>query len=68
VRAVLIAALRAPSTPLRYYAALDLAALAHHGLSDSEQRSLEGIIADPTADPALRPVLIDVLREASRIP
>jgi hypothetical protein len=65
VRAALIPALSAHAPPLRYHAALELAALAAggHGPTPHEQRTLERVLARPDTDPALRPVLTPLLRE-----
>jgi hypothetical protein len=62
LRAALIPALSAPAPELRYYAVLDLTALSHHDLSESERRSLERLVADSTTDPAVRPVVATLLR------
>ena len=61
LRAALIPALSAPTAALRYYAVLDLTALSHHDLSESERRSLERLIADGGTDPAIRPVVATLL-------
>lgn len=50
----LIPALSAQSQQLRYQAVLEIAALAHHGLSDPQRRSLEQLAAQPDADPAVK--------------
>lgn len=64
LRAALIPALSAAAPPLRYYAVLDLTALVHHGLTESERRSLERLVADPATDPAIRPTIASLLRGA----
>ena len=62
VRAALIAALSASAPPLRYHAALELAALAHdgYGPTEAEQQRLTTLLASPTVDPALRPLLTSI--------
>ena len=60
--AALIPALTAASPPLRYHAVLELAALAHHGLTTAEQHALAHLMADPAADPAIRPIVTEILR------
>lgn len=59
VRAVLITALAASAQPLRYHAALELAALVRdgHAPTEAEQQRLTALIASPTLDPTLRPLL-----------
>jgi hypothetical protein len=64
LRAALIPALSATAPPLRYYAVLDLAAVAHHGLTESERRSLERLIADSSTDPTIRPVIAALLQRS----
>jgi len=59
--AALIPALSAAAPPLRYHAVLELGALAHHGLSESQRRALERLAADPTTDPDIRPVLTSLI-------
>jgi hypothetical protein len=65
LRAALIPALSAHALPLRYHAALELAALAEggHGPTRRERRDLQRVLARPDTDPALRPVLTQLLRE-----
>lgn len=65
LRAALIPALSATAPPLRYYAVLDLASVAHHGLTESERRSLERLVADSSTDPAIRPVIATLLQRSS---
>jgi hypothetical protein len=59
VRAALIATLSASAPPLRYHAALELAALVEdgHAPTDSERQRLAAVLTSPTLDPALRPML-----------
>jgi hypothetical protein len=64
LRAALIPALSASAPPLRYYALLDLASLTHHGLTEAERRALEGVLADASTDPAIRPVIASLLKGA----
>jgi hypothetical protein len=64
LRAAIIPALSAPAPTLRYYAVLDLSALAHHGLTEPDRRSLERLVADPATDPAIRPIVAGLLRTA----
>jgi opacity protein-like surface antigen len=55
LRSALIPALRAQPEPLRYHAALELGALAHHGaLSAAHRDALDAIAADPRTDVKLR--------------
>ena len=61
LRNAMIAALSAPAPALRFHAVLELAALAHDGFPERERRALERILADPTTDPSLRPVLATIL-------
>jgi hypothetical protein len=59
LQAALVSALSAPSRELRYYAALDLAALDHggHRLSDGERERLASLLRQDDTDPALQPLL-----------
>jgi hypothetical protein len=61
LRAAIIPALSAAAPPLRYQAALELAGLAHHGLTPSERHALERLAADPATDAAIRPLLASLL-------
>lgn len=65
LRAALIPALQAKSKPLRYHAALDLAALSHdgHDLTSEERINVGKVRAAPGFDPALAPVIDSLLRE-----
>jgi hypothetical protein len=55
LRMALIPALRASAGALRFQAALELAALAHHGeLAPDERRELERIAVDPATDATVR--------------
>lgn len=55
LRSALIPALRARPKELRYNAALELGALAHHGpLSIAHRREIAAIAAEPGIDPTLR--------------
>lgn len=65
LRAAIIPALSAAAPPLRYHAVLELAALAHHGLTEAERRALEQLATDPATDPAIRPILVSLLRTAA---
>lgn len=64
LRAALIPALSASAPALRTHAALELANLAHHPVTQSERESLERIAADPTTDPGIRSVAETLLRAA----
>ena len=67
LRAALIPALRAAPQPLRYHAALELAALAHHGPLNADNRQvLAALVADPGFDPALRPLVTALLQPQSK--
>lgn len=68
LRAALIPALSADAPALRYQALLELGALAHHGLSAADRRALERLIADPTSDAALRPIVITILQRDAASP
>lgn len=57
LQAALLPALSSQAPQLRYYAVLEVAALAHHGISEPERRVLERLAADPNADPAVRELL-----------
>lgn len=61
LRAAIIPALSATAAPLRYHAVLELGALAHHGLTESERQSLQRLVADPTTDAAIRPIVASLL-------
>ena len=65
LRAAVIPALSAAAPPLRYHAALELAALAHHGLTESERASLERLVADSACDPTIRSIVTSILRTAA---
>jgi hypothetical protein len=67
LRSALIPVLSASAAPLRYHAALELAARAHHApaLTPDERQALERTVADPTLDPALRPIVSTLLRRAT---
>jgi hypothetical protein len=65
LRAVIIPALSATAPPLRYHAILELDALAHHGLTEPERQSLERLSADPTTDPAIRPLVTSLLHTSA---
>lgn len=65
LRAALIPALSAHAPALRYYAVLDFAALTHHGLTDEERRQLQRLVDDPSADPAIRPVIAGLLHRST---
>lgn len=54
LQAALLPALSSQAPQLRYHAVLEMAALAHHGLTAPQRRSLERLAADPHADPAIR--------------
>jgi hypothetical protein len=60
LRAAMIPALSAGAARLRYYAVLELASLAHHGLTEPERRALEQLAADPESDPAVRLLVKDL--------
>jgi len=64
LRAALIPALSAGAAPLRYHAALELEALVHEGhpLTDTERAALDRVRQAPTTDPALQPILTDLLQ------
>ena len=63
VRAALIPALTASAEALRYQAALELVALAHdgHGPTDRERRKLQELIGSARLDPALQPLISNLL-------
>jgi hypothetical protein len=65
LRSALLGTLSASAPALRYYAALDLAALAHAGppLAASERATLERLVADPATDADLRPLLTGLLQQ-----
>jgi hypothetical protein len=64
LRLALIPALRKSPPPLRYHAALELGALAHHGaLSAESRRALEDTAGDAGLDPALKGLVATLLRE-----
>jgi hypothetical protein len=65
LRAALVPALSAAQPALRYHAVLELAALAHHGLSPSERQSLQRIAADPATDPAIRSIVRGILDQSN---
>ena len=66
LRSALIPALQAAPRELRYNAALELGALAHHGVKSAEhRRQLESIAADPRTDPTLRK-MIEVINGSSK--
>ncbi len=65
LRAAISSALSAPPPQLRYHAVLELAALAHQGLTESERQSLARLVADPATDPAIRPIVASILRTKS---
>ena len=62
VRATLITTLSASAPPLRYHAALELAALVSdgHRPTEIEQQRLATLLASPSFDPALRPLLTSI--------
>jgi hypothetical protein len=66
MRRVLIRALAAAVPELRYHAALELEARSHHGeqLQPTDRAALAKLLAEPTADPLLRPLLADLVRES----
>ena len=61
LRAAIIPAVSATAPPLRYHAVLELGALAHHGLTDTERQSLQRLVVDPATDAAIRPILASLL-------
>ena len=61
LRTALIPALSAGVPTLRYHAVLELAALAHHGLSDTDRQALARIAADPSTDATIRPIIKTLL-------
>lgn len=61
LRTALIPALSAAVPTLRYHAVLELAALAHHGLSDTDRQALARIAADPSTDATIRPIIKTLL-------
>jgi hypothetical protein len=65
LRAAIIPALSATSPALRHHAVLELGALAHHPLTDSERRALERIAADPATDAAIRLIVTSLLGAAA---
>jgi len=65
LRHAMIAALAAPAPALRFHAVLELAALAQHGVSDSERRAIERLLGDPATDPTIRPALTSLLAASS---
>jgi hypothetical protein len=62
LRSALIPALRAGPRELRYNAALELGALAHHPLSAEHRAQLESIMTEPGIDPTLRRLIELVTR------
>jgi hypothetical protein len=65
LRAALVPALSAAAPALRYHAVLELAALAHHGLSPSERQSLQRLAADPATDTAIRSIVRGILDQSN---
>jgi hypothetical protein len=61
LRTTLMPALSAAVPQLRYHAVLELAALAHHGLSEADRQSLARIAADPNTDATIRPIIKSML-------
>jgi len=64
LRAALLPALRARTPAFRYDAALAFSALVGHGgnLTPQERSAVEDLLGDANADPALRPLLLPLLR------
>jgi hypothetical protein len=67
LRAALIAALSAPAKELRYHAALELSAIAHHidKLDPAERANLEALASNPATDPVLLSLLHELLHAGS---
>jgi len=64
VRAALLPALAAQAPPLRYHAAFELRTLAQtgHPPNAAERIRIEQVQHDPSGDPALQPLLTEILR------
>jgi len=70
LQAALLPALTASAAPLRYEAALDLAALVdrQHSLRASERTAVKQLLASPGCDPALQALLAPLVKEGDGVP